>query len=149
MHIQQYCLKERIFFFPSFFPFPISLSLSLQFSFLLSYYLVLIKLLNLGGMGPSLLNFINGSNSMIALCFFWTLDLCYCPLCVASGCVAVLSSRVCNKTCYSPLKLLHALLSTSFDVLQLWMSITAVKSVDISLQLEVAGRDLSDRQKWN
>lgn len=137
MHIQQYCQRRVCSFFLPFFPshppFPF-LSLSLHF---LSYCPVLPKLLNLGGMGSSLLTPIHRSSSMIAPCFseLW---------------IVLLSSLCCiRKCCCSPLKLLHILLSTSFDALQLWMRIGAVKFVGISLQLEVARRDPSDRQKWN
>lgn len=152
MLIQQYYRRRGCSFFLPFFPSPRPfpfLSLSLQFPLLPYFCPVFTKLLNLGRMDPSLLTSTHRSSSMIAPCFFWTLDCAIILSVLHQEVLLFFVAELHNKTCFSPLKLLYALLSSSFDVLQLWMRIAVVKFMDISLQLEVARRDPSDRQKWN
>ena len=131
--IQQYC--HFLPFFPS--PFPmVSLLLPLQFPLLLYFCWVLRKFLNclsLERMGPSLLNSTHRSSSMIAPCFFWSVDCAVILSVLHQETLLFFTAELHNKACFSRLKLLYTfLLSTSLDVLQLWIRIAAVKFVEIS-----------------
>lgn len=139
MLIQRYCQRRQSPFFPSFFfsPFPIlSLPLPLQFPLLLYLGPVLTKFLNylsVERMGPSLLISTHRSSSMIAPSVFWTLGCAIILFMLHQETLPFFTAELHNKACFSRLKLLYAfLLSTSLDVLQLWMRIAAVKFVEIS-----------------
>lgn len=144
-----------MFIFLSFFSFPPPLSLSFHFLFpLLAVFFPTVPLPSTQKTPEPRRNepfssyFIHGSSSMTAPYFFWAPD-CAIPFVLHQEVLLFSIAQLHNKTCYSPLMLLHALLSIPFDVLRLWMRIGAVKFMDLSSQLEVTRRGPYDRQKWN